>query len=97
MIPVHFAVKQKTNVVPATGHKYLYTNTENNGTLVYTCTICNGTDKRAPKNVSALFPTYINKNTAEVLLLGYVFDVNNDGVINAKDYAVINKAVKMSE
>ena len=89
--------KTKTNVVPATGHKYLYTNTENNGTLVYTCTICNGTDKRAPKNVSALFPTYINKNTAEVLLLGYVFDVNNDGVINAKDYAVINKAVKMSE
>lgn len=89
--------KTRINTVPATGHKYKYTNTENNGTLVYTCDACGGTDKRNPVNVSGLFPTYINKNTVDVSLLGYVFDVNLDGVINAKDYAVINKAVKMSE
>ncbi len=88
--------KTKVNTVPATGHNYQYTHTENNGTLVYTCTVCQGTDKRNPSNVATLFPTYINRNTADVSLLGYVFDVNNDGVINAKDFAVINRAAKMA-
>lgn len=80
----------------ATGHKYSYTSTQNNGTLVYKCIYCPNERTYNPTYVSALFPQYINSGS-EDSPLSYLFELNKDGVINAKDYSLINKAVVQSK
>ena len=46
--------------------------------------------------VNTAFIRFVNSKTADVAT-GYLYDLTNDGVINAKDYAVLNKAVKTSK
>lgn len=87
--------KTRTNTGTTTGHSYSYTKTENNGTLVYTCSYCSGEVTRTPQSVAALFPQYINKKPGDTSL-GYLFELHPDGIINAKDFAKINAAVEIS-
>lgn len=87
--------KESTNT-QGPGHSYAFSKTLNNGTLVYTCSVCSNEEQRSPSTVSTSFPVYINKNTADTRL-GYVYDINLDGIVNAKDYALINKAVIISK
>ncbi len=78
----------RTNTVAATGHSYSYTRTENDGTLVYTCSNCSNEETRTPSVVAALFIQYVNTKPTDTSL-GYLFELNTDGVINAKDYVLI--------
>jgi hypothetical protein len=68
----------------------------NDGTLVYTCSVCNNESTYAPAIVSGMFINYVNTSSDETRL-GYAFDLTNDGFINAKDYSLLNKAVKRAE
>ncbi len=88
--------KSESQTGQVTGHKYSYTSTQNNGRLVYNCINCGNEQTYSPTYVSGLFPAYINTNPSE-RELGYLFELNIDGVINAKDYALINKAVVISK
>jgi hypothetical protein len=87
---------KRTNTGTVTGHNYGYTRTENDGTLVYTCENCKNEDTRNPQVVALAFSQYINTNTSEKTG-GYIYDINVDGIINAKDYSKINKAVDLAK
>lgn len=89
--------KTRTETLSGKGHSYAYLNTMNNGTLVYRCAHCSNQVTRIPSLVAIAFKPNINRKTSEILIEGYVFDVTGDGIVNAKDYAVINKAVIISK
>ncbi|MCM1115189.1 MAG: leucine-rich repeat protein [Clostridium sp.] len=80
----------------ANGHKYSYTKTQNNGTLVYTCSVCNNEETMLPSAIATTFQIHINQNTGDSTY-GYRYDLNGDGIINAKDYYLINKAVQKAK
>lgn len=86
----------KTNTLQAKGHAYRFDHMENNGNLVYQCGVCSNEETRTPQLVAAEFPLYINQSPSDSIL-GYRFEINFDGVINAKDYSLINKAVLKSK
>lgn len=87
----------RTQTIPAPGHSYAYQKTKNDGTLVYSCGVCGNEVTRMPSLVSAAFKTNINQKTEDILIEGYIFDVTCDGIVNAKDYAVINHALIRSK
>ena len=90
--------EKRIRTVEATGkHTYSYTKYDAaSDRLVYTCSVCGNENKVAPLVVNAAFIRFVNSKTADVAT-GYLYDLTNDGVINAKDYAVLNKAVKTSK
>lgn len=90
--------EKRIRTVEATGnHTYSYTKYDAaSDRLVYTCSVCGTENKVAPSIVNAAFIRFVNSKTADVAT-GYLYDLTNDGVINAKDYAVLNKAVKTSK
>lgn len=92
----NICAKTETQTGKVTGHKYRYTATKNDGTLVYNCVGCNREQTNNPTYVAGLFSAYIN-TSADARELGYLFELNFDGVINAKDYSLINKAVIKSK
>lgn len=87
---------KRTNTAQAQGHKYTFTKMENTGTLVYTCSVCGESETRNPQLVATEFRLYINQAPSDSRL-GYRFELNFDGVINAKDYSMIVKAVEKSK
>lgn len=79
-------------------HYYKFTELNSNGRLSYTCQNpnCNNVYTTGPAATYALWDKklpQINKSPDEVSM-GYLFDLNNDDVINAKDYAILTKAYK---
>lgn len=90
--------EKRIRTVEATGnHTYSYTKYDaTSDRLVYTCSVCGTENKVAPSIVNAAFIRFVNSKTADVAT-GYLYDLTNDGVINAKDYAVLNKVVKSSK
>ena len=90
--------EKRIRTVEATGkHTYSYTKYDAaSDRLVYTCSVCGNENKVAPLVVNAAFIRFVNSKTADVAT-GYLYDLTNDGMINAKDYAVLNKVVKTSK
>lgn len=90
--------EKRIRTVEATGkHTYSYTKYDAaSDRLVYTCSVCGTENKVAPLVVNTAFIRFVNSKTADVAT-GYLYDLTNDGVINAKDYAVLNKVVKTSK
>lgn len=86
----------RNNTVPAPGHDYSFTQINDAGSFVYTCANCNNTVTRTPAALLLLWNVrYVNKAPDDSTVLnGYYFDVNNDNVINAKDYAILNQAAR---
>lgn len=88
----------RNQIIPASGHSFAYTRTKNDGTLVYICKVCQTEQTRLPAVVQTSFKRQINKQAADVPLNeGAFFDVTCDGIINAKDYAIINKALILAQ
>ncbi|MCM1284612.1 MAG: leucine-rich repeat domain-containing protein [Acetobacter sp.] len=87
-----FCSEKRSYTGTAAGHKLSYTRTQNNGELVYTCSVCGDTITRNPITISSSFILYANKYSGNTAL-GYLYETTGDGFVNAKDYSIINKAV----
>lgn len=89
----------RTNTQAAPGHSYSYSGTDESGSFVYICSSCNNAVTRTPSALKLLWSTkYINKSPDDSSLTnGYYFELNCDGIINAKDYAILNKAYNTAQ
>ncbi len=75
-------------------HYYEFTGLNDNGRLSYTCSVCKNVYTTSVAATYALWNIrYVNTAPADTSL-GYLFELNNDGVINAKDYAILSKFYK---
>lgn len=85
----------RTNTIPAPGHKYVFTGLNEENRLSYVCQTCNNIYTASPSIVKSTMwnSTYINTAPYDTAL-GYLFDFNGDGIINAKDYAILVKYSK---
>ena len=84
----------RTNTTPAPGHDYYFTGINDSNQLCYKCRTCDNEVKRNVATVKLLWSVnYVNKAPNDSTVTnGYLFDLNNDGIINAKDYAILSKA-----
>lgn len=82
----------RTNNVPAPGHDYYYTGYDESG-FGYKCRTCTNEITRGATTVKLLWNiNYVNKSPKDSTVTnGYLFDLNNDKIINAKDYALLLK------
>lgn len=87
----------RTNNIQAPGHKYSFTGLDESNRLTYKCSVCGNVYTANPSVVKATMwnSTYINTAPGDTTL-GFIFELNNDGVINAKDYAELVKYAKKS-
>ena len=86
----------RTNTEPSPGHSYTCNGLNESGNFTYTCSTCSGTTTRTPTSLKLIWNTnYINKAPDDPSITsGIYFDVNNDGLLNAKDFAIISKAAR---
>ena len=90
-----FCGATRNRTVEATGaHNYSYSGYDaNSAKLTYTCSNCNDVKSYNPTVVLAAWNVNnVNKKAADVTN-GYLFELSGDGIINAKDYALIKQAV----
>ena len=73
------------NYIDALGHNYKFVSADNSE-LTYKCSDCDSTVIKT-KSELPIFIDYVNTKAAR----GMYLDLNNDGYINAKDYALLNK------
>lgn len=79
----------RVNTVPAPGHSYVFTGVTESNRLTYICSACDNQASASAVTVKAAWSsTYINTKPGDTRL-GYQFDVINDGILNAKDYAYL--------
>lgn len=85
----------KDTVTEAVGsHSFVYTGNTEDGKLNYTCSVCSKENTISPLLVYPLWNVnYVNKAPSEITN-GYYFELNKDGIINAKDYALLRQAYK---
>lgn len=76
------------NYIDALGHNYKFVSADNSK-LTYKCSDCDSTVTKA-KSELPIFIDYVNTKVARGNENMYL-DLNNDGYINAKDYALLNK------
>lgn len=76
------------NYVDALGHNYKYVSADNSK-LTYKCSDCDSTVTKT-KSELPIFIDYVNTKVVRGNDNMYL-DLNNDGYINAKDYALLNK------
>lgn len=76
------------NYIDALGHNYKYVSADNSK-LTYKCSDCGSTVIKT-KSELPIFIDYVNTKVARGNDNMYL-DLNNDGYINAKDYALLNK------
>ena len=76
------------NYIDALGHNYKFVSTDNSE-LTYKCSDCDSTVTKT-KSELPIFIDYVNTKVARGNDNMYL-DLNNDGYINAKDYALLNK------
>lgn len=76
------------NYVDALGHNYKYVSADNSK-LTYKCSDCDSTVIKT-KSELPIFIDYVNTKVVRGNDNMYL-DLNNDGYINAKDYALLNK------
>jgi hypothetical protein len=85
------------NYIPALGHNYNYANELSCDGMKYRCSICYTTTKIDPNDVMTYWsPSLVNSKDIQRTAVDNTsyLDVNGDGIINAKDYAMIRKAVR---
>lgn len=86
----------RNHTTPAPGHNYSYTGTSDTGMLTYTCSTCQNVITRNPSIVLVSWnSSVINKSPSDVLS-GYLLEINEDGILNAKDYALIKSAQRIA-
>lgn len=85
----------RTNNIQAPGHKYVFMGLDESNRLSYKCTVCENVYTANPAVVKSTMwnSSYINTAPQDTTL-GFVFELNEDGVINAKDYAELVKLAK---
>lgn len=91
-------ISKEDTVIPSTGHKYKYLHhfEGSDGTyLVYSCTVCKDEHQELKETVEEGFNSNFNKLREDVEN-GYLYDVNYDGHINSRDYAIIEGYHKIS-
>lgn len=89
---------QQEVAIPATGHNYRYSH-HYEGTagtyLAYYCTNCGAEHDELKTLVEAGFWVYFNEKRGDALN-GYLYDVNFDGYINARDYMIIEEYITIN-
>lgn len=78
----------RTNVVPAYGHDFKFSGCDGTN-CTYTCSRCATTRTNTLSNVASYF--FDNMGRTADKLLGYYYDVNNDGYVNLRDYVLIQR------
>ena len=81
-------VHQVVAAAPEYGHIFQYSGSEP-GVCIYTCTRCGVTERRRADVVEAQF--FDHMGAADKSALGYVYDLNQDGVINLRDYVLLQR------
>lgn len=81
-------VHQVIAAAPEYGHILQYSGSEP-GVCIYTCTRCGVTERRRADVVEAQFFDHMGKTDKSTL--GYVYDLNQDGVINLRDYVLLQR------
>ena len=81
-------VQQAIAAAPEYGHIFQYSGAEP-GVCIYTCTRCGVTERRRADVVEAQFFDHMGKTDKSTL--GYVYDLNQDGVINLRDYVLLQR------
>ncbi len=76
------------NYIDALGHNYKFVSADNSE-LTYKCSDCDSTVTKT-KSELPIFIDYVNTKVVRGNDNMYL-DLNNDGYINAKDYALLNK------
>ena len=96
----------RTNTTPAPGHKYVFTGVNDEGKFSFACDVCGNIDTVSPTAVKLLWKTlwdvgFINHTPSELFAMGirngHRFELNNDGIVNAKDYSILLKATEEDE
>jgi hypothetical protein len=88
---------KKINTTPALGHNYNYDGTLSCDGMEYKCSICRMTTKIDANEVMSYWSqNYINSKNIQRTGTdnSSYLDANGDGIINAKDYAIIRYAVR---
>ena len=78
----------RTNVVPAYGHDFKFSGCDGTN-CTYTCSRCTATRTNTLANVGSYF--FDNMGRTADKLMGYYYDVNNDGYVNLRDYVLIQR------
>ena len=81
-------VHQVIAAAPEYGHIFQYSSSEP-GVCIYACTRCGVTERRRADVVEAQF--FDHMGAADKSALGYVYDLNQDGVINLRDYVLLQR------
>lgn len=81
-------VQQAITAAPEYGHIFQYSGAEP-GVCIYACTRCGVTERRRADVVEAQFFDHMGKTDKSTL--GYVYDLNQDGVINLRDYVLLQR------
>ena len=81
-------VQQAITAAPEYGHIFQYSGAEP-GVCIYACTRCGVTERRRADVVEAQFFDHMGKTDKSTL--GYVYDLNHDGVINLRDYVLLQR------
>lgn len=81
-------VHQVIAAAPEYGHIFQYSGSEP-GVCIYTCTRCGVTERRRADVVEAQF--FDHMGAADKSALGYVYDLNQDGIINLRDYVLLQR------
>ncbi len=81
-------VHQVIAAAPEYGHIFQYSGSES-GVCIYTCTRCGVTERRRAAVVEAQF--FDHMGAADKSALGYVYDLNKDGIINLRDYVLLQR------
>ena len=81
-------VHQVIAAAPEYGHILQYSGS-GPGVCIYTCTRCGVTERRRADVVEAQFFDHMGKTDKSTL--GYVYDLNQDGVINLRDYVLLQR------
>lgn len=81
-------VHQVIAAAPEYGHILQYSGSEP-GVCIYACTRCGVTERRRADVVEAQF--FDHMGAADKSALGYVYDLNQDGTINLRDYVLLQR------
>lgn len=87
--------RQRVTKEAVGAHDYEYTGTDSDtGYFTYTCSVCGDVISRSPLLVYPFWNVQYVGKTPDEVTNGYLLELSGDGIINAKDYAILNKAYK---
>ncbi len=91
--------EKRENPIPKLGHMYVYSGTSTSDRLKYQCSVCHLPTILSAADLSLKWNMkYVNKAPERTAVNDSSYlDLNNDGIINAKDYALLNRLKKAEE